>query len=378
MGENILSNCGKYSDDLSKIAKTIIEQDFKNNKNLSITKKVTETQYEVFEAYQQILKNATNSNAIGSVISESIKRLSETVKLGENFDNLKNVAGIISKNVVMEANYNFEKDDQNTAEDVVATAVIAGNLKNEKNSVNKIYNLQLQNDINSLYDKAQNGDEETIAKVNEIEKITVLANNTPTLDEKMRRGVLARMIRLASIDDETCKEVVIQIANNYGIDIFSVNEKGEKILDLEKLEETFQICVAEVNLSVAKMTIEEFGKLVEKSAKDEKDKGTYSKPGRNIQGAVLEGERSRELIEFEQQVNKAFRNNDIQAVEKLVEDKSDLAALMIQDLSKWSQNEKISKEVANSLKNRSTTIESMIRKKQQSQDNMVKDMELEI
>lgn len=372
MKENILSSCGKYSDDLSEIAKLIIKE---KSKEEPITQKlITDTEHEVFETYQQILKNSKNSNEIGSVISESIKRLSETVKQGNNFDNLKNVADTISKDVVIETKNNFEKDNKNTAENIVATAVIVGSITNEKNIVDKIYNLQLQNDINSLYGEAQNGNEESIAKVNEIEKITSLANMNQTLDEKTRRGLLARMMRLAAINDKTCKKVLTQIANQYGIDIFSVNEKGEKILDLAKLEETYSTCIAEVNPNAAKMKIEDFAKLVEKSAKDEKDKGTYSKQGRNIQEVTLEDARRKKLIKFEQQVNKAFEDNDLQTVQKLVESKPDLAILMSQDLLKWSQNEKISKEVVASLNNRKTTIESMIRKKEQSQDDMFKDV----
>ena len=56
MKENILSSCGKYSDDLSEIAKLIIKE---KSKEEPITQKlITDTEHEVFEAYQQILKNS--------------------------------------------------------------------------------------------------------------------------------------------------------------------------------------------------------------------------------------------------------------------------------------------------------------------------------
>lgn len=346
MESNIFLDCGSYSDKLSKIANKILED--KKFSGEKITKKDIETvQDTIYQAYQRILSNVKGCNVSNPalIISKSVNSLSCIVDKKSDVSSIIAIADEVSQNEIIEEYENIQINSSgssfssNIGNIIMAESIIDGS----KELVSKqLYNIELQNDINSLYTGAQIGDQLSTAKINEIEKITNFVGSNKQLDEKSIRGMYARMMRMAALKDQIANQVIINVADNYGIDIFETDESGKKTLDLLKLQSKYQESVRGVNPKAAEKTIEDFKELAIGAASREIEKGTYLGTMTRDIISFEEGAKSkRELVSFERRINQEYKAGNIGVMEELLKASPEYAIQMTQDLFKWQQNPKL-------------------------------------
>lgn len=329
-------NCGGYASKLSKIAQEILEERRKNGE--IITKKdVDFTANSLYEAYNTIVANFNDDK----FVSKAVDDLAIMVDRLGDISNIVELADEVSKKIAYEEFYK-ENDEENIGLTGISAVAMVGNGLAKgfamENIVNKLYGTGLQKQINTMYAQAMSGDINSIAKINEIDKITSLADANETLDEKSTRGMLARMMRMAALNDETNNQVLTQLAEHYNMDIFQTDKSGNKILDINKLQDKYHDSVSKVNPKAAQMTIDDFKKIAMKSAQREKEKGTFSKLDQTIQSSVEQKAKNRELIQFEKIVNSAYRNKEYSTVKKFLNDNPDLGRKMVEDVFEWQKN----------------------------------------
>ena len=359
MEEDIFIECGSYGPQLSEIAKNVVTQRRENGEIIT-EKDIRDIESNVFEAYQRILSNAKDKKTI----SEAVNDLANLIERKGDISNIVEQADQIAKRVVLDDIIEKESAQTKSGTVVQATAVVvtAAELsKNDNESIlDKLFNKELQEKINSDYKDASEGNIEAVANVNEIELMTDFLNSHKELDDKSKRALLARMMRLAALKTEQGTKVLGEVAKTCGFDIFSENENGESSVDLQKLQQLYSEEVGKVNPKAAQRTIEDFAEMIKKSASREIERGTYSKPGRTLQIGLLEREERRKLTELERKINIAYRDENLIEVQELIRENPDQAKLIIQNLFQLQQLPNLSASKANDLKDKGIILGEML------------------
>lgn len=338
-------NCGGYSEKFSKMLNDILKAREENGEKIT-PKDVDEVCNSINEAYSVITGKTTDDNVISQAIDDLITRIDRNGDL----NNIVKDAEECLNGAIIERYYVEDEENQKIGVIPVtigtAGIVIGGTATN---IVRSLYSANLQQQINTMYSSAASGNLKSIANLNEIEKLTAFLDKNEILTEKSERYVLARMMRLASLEDDTVNQALLSCAQKANIDIFKEDEIGNKMIDTDKLQKKYHNAIEKVNPKVANFTLDDFNKLAMKSAQKEKAKGTYSKSNQTIENAIDAKSKQYKLTEYEQKINSLYNKKDYVQIKKELEKNGELSEKMLKDVVKWQRS-------ANPLKDNSSKL----------------------
>lgn len=340
MEEDIFVNCGSYSEKLSKMANKIIQE--RKLSGEKITKKdVDEVENNVYKAYQMILTNvsAYGVDNLDIVISNSVNLLDDIITTRGDISGIVSTADDISKKEIIKDMENIQKEEKTGAGIVIAGtgAYLASDAINEL-ITNKLFNSKLIQEINTLYGYAESGNVSDVANINETENLVKFMTTHSQIDSKSSRALYTFMMRAAVLDNQTVNEVIEQAADYYGIDIFSIDNEGNREIDLLKIQKGYQDSVKDVNPVAATKTVEDFRKLssvaAEKKVKQKAYVGDEVKDITSFEQAYIE---QRSYTNFMKKINEKYRMGDFSGMEDLFRTNPEYATRATKEVLSWQQ-----------------------------------------
>ena len=340
--EEAFLECGGYSKKISKIANKILEERRLSGENIT-KKEIEELQSYINQAYQIILNNVNTfgvSNA-GVVISNSINSLSDIIDQKGDISGIIATADQISKQeIVKDFEEKLNKKDSNISVGTIRMGGLISGLSQESMLITqKLFSIELQNQIAMLYASAKMGNLNDTANISEIEGVSKIVLQHPELDEKSRRALYASMMRLGSLKSEVTNQTLENIADNYKIDIYKMDENGKRSIDLLKLQDMYQESVREVNPKAAEKTLEDFRKMSIKRAKIKVEQKVYNEDSaKDIVSFEKAYEARIEYNKYLRGINKKYREGDIEGLEELMKSSPEYAIQAVKDILSWQQN----------------------------------------
>lgn len=375
---------GGNSDRIGNIVGKIIETRVENGEHLD-QKDIAEIQTQVESSYNRIVEAAERAGMRFGINSQNV--ITKSLTYLENYrGDISDIKGAVDSQCLKAINDEIietkgpEQTEKSTSPLAGIVSVAVGAIANqiEHVIVENLLTKETRENINNEYQAAAKGDINAVSTIFEIEKLTSLASKNPvTLDEKTTRGVLARMMRMAGTENKTAESVLLQMAERYGMnDLILTGSDGSKSFNAMQLQRNYQSAVSKVNPKAATKTLQDFRMLSLKSAQKQLESGEYSKPGLTIEQRNRDDIENDKLTQFEKRVSLAYRNNDLDQVSALVATNPEYGQAMARDLTKWSQNPRLSPDKATSLSAQISCINGIINKKSKVQDSQVESMEI--
>lgn len=283
MANSVLDGCGRYSEKLIEISKSIVEKRTINGEKTS-KNDIWTIDSQIFEAYQTILATAKDSN----VIAKSIEYLKESVEKSGSISDINSLAiSSVQKSIVEEQRYTEIKEETSKVVENVATAVIITDVMKDGslNNLDSFLNTEIVNNLDEEIEKAKNGDDEALGGIDAFKGAAEALGRYDKLDEKQTREVLARMMRMAAYDSPTNRKLLEQMANQYGFDILEKSENGEILISEEKLTDLYQSKLPS-NSKTSVRTVNDFKEINMGKAKKARENGDIPENGTKIAGKV--------------------------------------------------------------------------------------------
>ena len=274
MEDNILTNCGVHTDRLTNLANKIKVQRFGNGETIN-QKESAQINFEIYEAYQEILSNLKD----GQSIEKAILYLEKEVERNSGATSVKGIAEAVSKKVVQENEINYKSN--NVKEEVVAAAVTTSIVANQmiktegEKVVENVFDYSMLKKVDVSLEKAKLGDEKSITELEVLKKATIFMGKFKKLDGKLDRGALVLMGRLSKLDSPAAEEVLEKMAKQYEsqLDVFDIDENGKKVVNEEKLQKMLKERLPEEKFE--RLQEDSFERINKRTAKRSIDTGIY-------------------------------------------------------------------------------------------------------
>ena len=312
MGNSVLAGCGRYSDKLTEISKTLVENKIKSGEKIS-ENDIWKIDSQIFEAYQTILATAKDSN----VIAKSIDYLKDSMQKGGSISDLNNLAISSVQKSLNEEQKNIEYNETAAkAIEAAATMVIITDVMKDGslNNLDNFLNTEVVNELDNEIQKAKAGDKDALGGVVAFEGAAEALGKYDKLDEKQTREVLARMMSLAASDSLANKKLLEEMASKYGFDVLGKGKDGAVVIDEEKLTELYQSKLPDGSKTTLR-TIEDFKKVNERKAERTKEKSSYEN-GTQLSGKIKDKAKERKVRKA---LNLALEQGNEEAIAELCE-----------------------------------------------------------
>ncbi len=232
---SILDNCGRYSEDLNAISKKVLETKKFNGEKLTEAD-ILLVDDEIFQAYQTILSTLKDGNSISRAV-QMMKNDVETRGVTSDFKTLAVSAVERASNEQPIANHSGNEIKPG---EIIVGAVVANEvIKHSDQVLDKVFNDQFVQKMDTVLEKAKTGDVKANAEMETIRKATEFLGKHPKLEGNLDKAALAYMRTLSEMDSPAAKELMEKMAEQYkdDLDIFEKDKDGNEKLSIEKLLE---------------------------------------------------------------------------------------------------------------------------------------------